>query len=89
MPRKAALKTDSKVRMEGCLGPAEFGTAYVQKWKQSREKGDPVSLLLLDLDGLHGLNGSARTPLRCAAYSPTGDHAPPHDRDRARRTPAR
>ena len=58
MPRKAAPKTDSKVRMDGCLGPAEFGTAYVQKWKQSREKGDPVSLLLLDLDGLHELNNA-------------------------------
>ena len=56
MPRKAAPKTDSRVRMDGCLGPAEFGTVYVQKWKQSREKGDPVSLLLLDLDGLHELN---------------------------------
>jgi len=42
--------------MDGCLGPAEFGTAYVQKWKQARDKGDPVSLLLLDLDGLHELN---------------------------------
>jgi diguanylate cyclase (GGDEF)-like protein len=42
--------------MDGCLSPAEFGTAYVKKWKQSREKGDPVSLLLLDLDGLHELN---------------------------------
>ena len=42
--------------MDGCLGAAEFGTALAQRWKQSREKGDPVSLLLLDLDGLHELN---------------------------------
>ena len=58
MARKTALRGDSKVRMDGCLGPAEFGTAYVQKWKKSREKGDPVSLLLLDLDGLHELNSA-------------------------------
>jgi len=56
MPRRAAARTDSKVRSEGCLGAAEFGTAYAMKWKQAREKGQPVSLLLLDLDGLHELN---------------------------------
>src|SRR5258705_4360044 len=56
MPRKATPRPESKVRMDGCLGPAEFGTAYVQRWKKAREKGDPVSLLLLDLDGLHELN---------------------------------
>ena len=56
MPRKTAPKVDGKVRMDGCLGAAEFGTALVHKWKQSREKSDPISLLLLDLDGLHELN---------------------------------
>jgi diguanylate cyclase (GGDEF)-like protein len=56
MPRKAAVRTDSKVKSDGCLGGAEFGTALNQRWKQSREKGEPVSLLLLDLDGLHELN---------------------------------
>src|SRR6266851_1780521 len=56
MPRKAVTRTDSKVRSDGCLGGAEFGTALNQRWKQSREKGEPVSLLLLDLDGLHELN---------------------------------
>src|SRR6267378_3830598 len=56
MPRKAAVRTDSKVRGDGCLGAAEFGSALNQRWKQSREKGEPVSLLLLDLDGLHELN---------------------------------
>ena len=56
MPRKTAPKGDSKVRMDGCLGPAEFGDAYLRKWKQAREKGDPVSVLLVDLDGLHELN---------------------------------
>jgi diguanylate cyclase len=56
MPRKAPAKTDSKVKMEGCLGAAEFATTLAQRWKQSREKGDPVSLLLIDLDGLHQLN---------------------------------
>ena len=56
MPRKAAARTDSKVRADGCLGAAEFGTQMAQRWKQSREKGDPASLLLLDLDGLHELN---------------------------------
>jgi diguanylate cyclase (GGDEF)-like protein len=44
------------VKTDGCLGAAEFGTALAQRWKQSREKGDPVSLLLIDLDGLHELN---------------------------------
>ena len=56
MPRKTAPKLDGKVRMDGCLGAAEFATALAQKWKQSREKSDPISLLLLDLDGLHELN---------------------------------
>lgn len=56
MPRKTAPKSGTKVRTEGCLGAADFGAALAQKWKQSREKGDAVSLLLLDLDGLHQLN---------------------------------
>jgi diguanylate cyclase (GGDEF)-like protein len=56
VPRKTAAKVDSKVRLEGCLGAADFGTALAQKWKQARDHGDPVSLLLLDLDGLHELN---------------------------------
>lgn len=56
MPRKAAITTDSKVRMDGCLGPTEFAGALAQRWKQSREKGDAVSLVLVDLDGLHDLN---------------------------------
>src|SRR5439155_17136373 len=56
MPRRAAARTDSKVRSDGCLGAAEFGTALAMKWKQTREKGEPVSLLLLDLDELHQLN---------------------------------
>ena len=56
MPRKAAARTDSKVRADGCLGAAEFGTQMAHRWKQTREKGDPASLLLLDLDGLHELN---------------------------------
>ena len=56
MPRKAAARTDSKVRSDGCLGAAEFGAQMAQSWKRSREKADPVALLLLDLDGLHELN---------------------------------
>src|SRR5437764_15241245 len=56
MPRKAAARTDSKVRSDSCVGSAEFGTQMAQKWKQVREKGEPASLLLLDLDGLHQLN---------------------------------
>ena len=63
MPRKTAPKAESKmpkaeskIRMDGCLSPAEFGPVYAQKWKQSRDKGDPVSLLLIDLDDLHELN---------------------------------
>jgi len=56
MRRKVAAKTDSKVKADGCLGAAEFGSALAQKWEQAREKGDPVSLMLLDLDGLHALN---------------------------------
>jgi len=56
MPRRAAPRSDGKVKMNGCLGAAEFGTTLAQRWKQSREKGDPVSLLLIDLDGLHELN---------------------------------
>ena len=58
MSRKAQPKVESKVRMDGCLPPQEFGPAYEKAWKHSREKGDPVSLLLVDLDGLHGLNTS-------------------------------
>ena len=45
MPRKTAPKSGTKVRSEGCLGAADFGAALAQKWKQSREKGDAVSLL--------------------------------------------
>jgi diguanylate cyclase (GGDEF)-like protein len=56
MPRPAAAKPGAKIKAEGCLGAAEFGTALAQKWKQVREKGDPVSLMLIDLDGLHQLN---------------------------------
>ncbi len=56
MPLRTAPKTNPKVRMDGCLGVAEFGTVLVQKWKLSREKSEPLSLLLLDLDGLHELN---------------------------------
>jgi diguanylate cyclase (GGDEF)-like protein len=56
VPRKAAARTDTKVRADGCLGASEFGAQMAQKWKQSRDKGDAVSLLLLDLDGLHQLN---------------------------------
>jgi diguanylate cyclase (GGDEF)-like protein len=56
VPRKAAARTDTKVRSDGCLGAAEFGAQMAQSWKRSREKGDPVALLLLDLDGLHDLN---------------------------------
>ena len=58
MPRKAAPKTDGKVRMDGCLGAAEFATALAHTWKRTRERGDPVSVLLLDLDGLHELNSA-------------------------------
>ena len=49
MPRKTTARTDSKVRGDGCLGAAEFSTALAQKWKQSREKAEPVSLLLLEV----------------------------------------
>jgi diguanylate cyclase (GGDEF)-like protein len=56
MPQKAAGRSDSRVKIEGCLGAAEFGASLGQSWKRSREKGEPVSLLLLDLDGLHELN---------------------------------
>ena len=56
MPRKAAARTDTKVRSDGCLGAAEFGAQMAQSWKRSRDKLDPVGLLLLDLDGLHELN---------------------------------
>jgi len=56
MPRKAAARAESKVRADGCLGAAEFGAQMAQGWKRSRDKGDAVSLLLLDLDGLHELN---------------------------------
>ncbi len=56
MPRRAAARTDTKVRSDGCLGAAEFGAQMAQSWKRSREKGEPVALLLLDLDGLHELN---------------------------------
>jgi len=56
MPRKAAARGDSKVRADGCLGSAEFGTALAMNWKQTREKGEPMSLLLIDLDHLHELN---------------------------------
>jgi len=56
MPRGAAARTDSKVKMDGCLSATEFGSAMAQRWKQAREKGDPVTLLLVDLDGLHELN---------------------------------
>ena len=58
MPRKAAPKTDGKVRMDGCLRAAEFATALAHTWKRTRERGDPVSVLLLDLDGLHELNSA-------------------------------
>ncbi|TMB95875.1 MAG: GGDEF domain-containing protein [Chloroflexi bacterium] len=56
MPRGAAARTDSKVKMDGCLSATEFGSAMAQRWKQAREKGDPVTLLLVDLDSLHELN---------------------------------
>jgi len=56
MPRKAAARTESKVRADGCLGASEFGTQMAQKWKQTRERGEPAGLLLLDIDGLHELN---------------------------------
>ncbi len=56
MPRRAAARTDTKVRSDGCLGAVEFGAQMAQSWKRSREKGEPVALLLLDLDGLHELN---------------------------------
>lgn len=56
MPRKPAAKVGGKVRMDGCLGAAEFGTVLARTWKRSRDRGEPVSLLLLDLDGLHQLN---------------------------------
>jgi len=56
VPRKAAARTDTKVRSDGCLGAAEFGAQMAQSWKRSRDKLDPVGLLLLDLDGLHELN---------------------------------
>jgi diguanylate cyclase (GGDEF)-like protein len=56
VPRKAAARTDTKVRSDGCLAAAEFGAQMAQSWKRSREKGEPVAVLLLDLDGLHELN---------------------------------
>ena len=56
MPRKAAARTDTKVRADSCLGASEFGGQMAQKWKQARDKGESASLLLLDLDGLHELN---------------------------------
>ena len=56
MPRKAPARAESRVRADGCLGAAEFAAQMAQSWKRSREKGDAVSLLLLDLDGLHELN---------------------------------
>lgn len=56
MPGKTTARIDPKVRSDGCLGAAEFGGTLNQRWKQSRDKGEPVSLLLLDLDGLHELN---------------------------------
>jgi diguanylate cyclase len=56
VPRPAAAKPGAKTKADGCLGAAEFGTALAQKWKQVRDKGDSVSLMLIDLDGLHQLN---------------------------------
>ena len=56
MPARAAVRSDSKVKSDACLGAAEFQNHMAQQWKRARERGDPVSLLLLDLDGLHDLN---------------------------------
>jgi len=54
-PAKSLPKANTK-KEDRCLSPADFGVALNAGWKRSREKGDPVSLLLLDLDGLHELN---------------------------------
>ena len=56
MPRNTPARTHSKVRSDGCLGAAEFTAALAHKWQQSRTTAEPISLLLLDLDGLHQLN---------------------------------
>lgn len=51
-----AAKTATKQRSDECLGNAEFSGTFAQTWKRTREKGEPVSLLLIDLDGLQTLN---------------------------------
>jgi diguanylate cyclase (GGDEF)-like protein len=54
-PAKSQPKPSTK-REDRCLSAADFGLAVTMTWKRSREKGEPVSVLLLDLDGLHELN---------------------------------
>jgi diguanylate cyclase (GGDEF)-like protein len=56
VPQKTPMRTGAKVRSAGCLGAVEFGGALNQRWKQARDNGEPVSLLLLDLDGLFEIN---------------------------------
>ena len=56
MPPAKSLPRPSAKKEDRCLSAADFVVALNAGWKRSREKGEPVSLLLLDLDGLHELN---------------------------------
>ena len=56
MPPAKALPKPTARKEDRCLSAADFGMALTTGWKRAREKGEPVSLLLLDLDGLHELN---------------------------------
>jgi len=56
MPPAKSLPKPSTKKEDRCLSAADFTMAVTAGWKRSREKGEPASLLLLDLDGLHELN---------------------------------
>jgi diguanylate cyclase (GGDEF)-like protein len=65
MAQKAAARAMSEVRFradkDGCLPPAGFAGAVTATWKKFREEGGDalLTVLQLDLDGLHELNTKA------------------------------
>lgn len=57
MPRAVATKP-ANGRPDACVGAAEFTSTLAQQWKRARAEGEPVSVILVDLDGLHELNAT-------------------------------
>ncbi len=74
MPQRTAARAMSEVRFradkDGCLPPAGFAGAVTASWKELRERGDvTLTVLQLDLDGLHDLNAKAGHPAGDAAIA--------------------